>query len=123
SSPDFDPRSRTSVVLQFHNTLTRRKDPFVPRDQGGVGIYLGGIPVYGEPHIGNLRNVVVFDVLRRHLTASGYQVLYVRNYTDLDDKIINVAGHGPLQAFVVAERRTRVYDEITAALGVQPPDI
>jgi cysteinyl-tRNA synthetase len=111
------------VVLQFHNTLTRRKEPFVPRDRGRVGIYLCGITVYGEPHIGNLRNVVVFDVLRRHLTASGYQVLYVRNYTDVDDKIINVAGHDPLQAFVVAERWTRVYDEITAALGVQPPDI
>jgi cysteinyl-tRNA synthetase len=111
------------VVLQFHNTLTRRKEPFVPRDQGRVGIYLCGITVYGEPHIGNLRNVVVFDVLRRHLTASGYQVLYIRNYTDVDDKIINVAGHDPLQAFVVAERWTRVYDEITAALGVQPPDI
>jgi cysteinyl-tRNA synthetase len=111
------------VVLQFHNTLTRRKEPFVPRDEGRVGIYLCGITVYGEPHIGNLRNVVVFDVLRRHLTASGYQVLYVRNYTDVDDKIINVAGHDPLQAFVVAERWTRVYDEITAALGVLPPDI
>jgi len=111
------------VVLQFHNTLTRRKEPFVPRDQGRVGIYLCGPTVYGEPHIGNLRNVVVFDVLRRHLTASGYQVLYVRNYTDVDDKIINVAGHDPLQAFVVAEHWTRVYDEITAALGVQPPDI
>jgi cysteinyl-tRNA synthetase len=111
------------VVLQFHNTLTRRKEPFVPRDRGRVGIYLCGPTVYGEPHIGNLRNVVVFDVLRRHLTASGYQVLYVRNYTDVDDKIINVAGHDPLQAFVVAEHWTRVYDEITAALGVQPPDI
>ena len=111
------------MVLQFHNTLTRRKEPFVPRDQGRVGIYLCGPTVYGEPHIGNLRNVVVFDVLRRHLTASGYQVLYVRNYTDVDDKIINVAGHDPLQAFVVAEHWTRVYDEITAALGVQPPDI
>ena len=111
------------MALQFHNTLTRRKEPFVPRDQGRVGIYLCGPTVYGEPHIGNLRNVVVFDVLRRHLTASGYQVLYVRNYTDVDDKIINVAGHDPLQAFVVAEHWTRVYDEITAALGVQPPDI
>ncbi|HSR27043.1 MAG TPA: cysteine--tRNA ligase, partial [Actinomycetes bacterium] len=79
--------------------------------------------VYGEPHVGNLRNVVVFDVLRRHLAASGYDVLYVRNYTDVDDKIINAAGHDPLRAFVVAERWTRVYDQITAALGVQPPDI
>ena len=111
------------MALQLHNTLTRRKEPFVPRDPGRVGIYLCGITVYGEPHIGNLRNVVVFDVLRRHLTASGYEVLYVRNYTDVDDKIINAAGHDPLRAFVVAEHWTRVYDEITAALGVLPPDI
>jgi cysteinyl-tRNA synthetase len=111
------------VVLQFHNTLTRRKEPFVPRDPGRVGIYLCGPTVYGEPHIGNLRPVVVFDVLRRHLAASGYQVLLVRNYTDVDDKIIHAAGHDPLHAFVVAEHWSRVYDEITAALGVLPPDI
>jgi cysteinyl-tRNA synthetase len=111
------------VALQLHNTLTKRKEPFVPRDEGRVGIYLCGITVYGEPHVGNLRNVVVFDVLRRHLGASGYQVLYVRNYTDVDDKIINAAGHDPLRAFVVAEHWTRVYDEITAAIGVLPPDI
>ena len=111
------------MALQLHNTLTKRKEPFVPRDEGRVGIYLCGITVYGEPHVGNLRNVVVFDVLRRHLSASGYQVLYVRNYTDVDDKIINAAGHDPLRAFEVAERWTRVYDEITAALGVLPPDI
>jgi cysteinyl-tRNA synthetase len=111
------------VVLQLHNTLTRRKEPFVPRDEGKVGIYLCGPTVYGEPHIGNLRNVVVFDVLRRHLSASGYQVLFVRNYTDVDDKIIAAAGHDPLRAFVVAEHWTRVYDQVTAALGVLPPDI
>jgi cysteinyl-tRNA synthetase len=111
------------VALQFHNTLTRRKEPFVPRDPGRVGIYLCGPTVYGEPHIGNFRPMVVFDVLRRHLTASGYDVLLVRNYTDVDDKIINAAGHDPLRAFVVAEHWTRVYEEISAALGVLPPDI
>ena len=111
------------MALQFQNTLTRRKEPFVPRDPGRVGIYLCGPTVYGEPHIGNLRPVVIFDVLRRHLTASGYDVLLVRNYTDVDDKIINAAGHDPLRAFVVAEHWSRVYDEITAALGVLPPDI
>jgi cysteinyl-tRNA synthetase len=111
------------VGLQLHNTLTKRKEPFVPRDEGRVGIYLCGPTVYGEPHIGNLRPVVVFDVLRRHLVASGYEVLLVRNYTDVDDKIINAAGHDPLRAFTVAEHWTRVYDEITAALGVLPPDI
>ena len=111
------------MALQLHNTLSRRKEPFVPRDQGRVGIYLCGITTYNEPHVGNLRNVVVFDVLRRHLAASGYQVLYVRNYTDVDDKIITAADHDPLRAFVVAEHWTRVYEEITAALGVAPPDI
>ena len=111
------------MALQLHNTLTRRKEPFVPRDEGRVGIYLCGVTVYSEPHVGNLRNVVVFDVLRRHLSASGYQVLYVRNYTDVDDRIIEAAGHDPLEAFVVAERWTRVYEEIVAALGVLPPDI
>ena len=111
------------MTLQLHNTLTRREEPFVPRDDGKVGVYLCGPTVYGEPHVGNLRNVVLFDVLRRHLTASGYQVLYVRNYTDVDDKIIAAAGNDPLQAFVVAEHWTRVYDELTAALGVLPPDL
>ena len=111
------------MALQLHNTLTKRKEPFVPRDDGRVGIYLCGVTVYSEPHVGNLRNVVVFDVLRRHLTASGYQVLYIRNYTDIDDRIIEAAGHDPLEAFVVAERWTRVYEEIVAALGTLPPDI
>jgi cysteinyl-tRNA synthetase len=111
------------VNLQLSNTLTRRKEPFVPRDEGRVGMYLCGPTVYGETHIGNLRNVVVFDVLRRHLVASGYEVLYVRNLTDVDDKIIAAAGHDPLRAFVVAERWARVYEEVTAALGALPPDI
>jgi cysteinyl-tRNA synthetase len=111
------------MALQLHNTLTRRKEPFVPRDEGRVGIYLCGPTVYAEPHIGNLRPVVVFDVLRRHLDASGFEVLYIRNYTDVDDKIINAAGHDPLRAFAVAEHWTRVYDQITDALGVRPPDI
>jgi cysteinyl-tRNA synthetase len=111
------------VNLQLSNTLTRRKEPFVPRDEGRVGMYLCGPTVYGETHIGNLRNVVVFDVLRRHLLASGYEVLYVRNLTDVDDKIIAAAGHDPLRAFVVAERWARVYEEVTAALGALPPDI
>ena len=111
------------MALQLYNTLTRRKEPFTPRDEGRVGMYLCGPTVYGETHIGNLRNVVVFDVLRRHLVASGYEVVYVRNITDVDDKIIAAAGHDPLRAFVVAEHWTRVYEELTAALGALPPDI
>jgi cysteinyl-tRNA synthetase len=111
------------VALLLTNTLTRRKEVFVPRDPGKVGIYLCGITAWNEPHIGNLRNVVVFDVLRRHLVASGYDVLFVRNYTDVDDKIINASGHDPVRMFVLAEQWTRVYEEVTAALGIIPPDI
>jgi cysteinyl-tRNA synthetase len=111
------------VALQLTNTLTRRKDVFVPREPGKVGIYLCGITVWNEPHIGNLRNVVVFDVLRRHLVASGYDVLFVRNYTDVDDRIINASGHDPIRMFVLAEQWARVYEEVTAALGIIPPDI
>ncbi len=111
------------MALHLTNTLTRRKELFVPRDEGRVGIYLCGPTVYNEPHVGNLRNVVVFDVLRRHLVASGYKVLFVRNYTDVDDHIVEASGHDALRAFVIAEHWTRVYDEITAALGILPPDI
>ncbi len=111
------------MALYLTNTLTRRKEPFVPRDEGKVGIYLCGPTVYSEPHVGNLRNVVVLDVLRRHLVASGYEVLFVRNYTDVDDRIIEASGHDALRAFVIAERWTRVFEEITAALGILPPDI
>jgi cysteinyl-tRNA synthetase len=111
------------VALHLTNTLTRRKELFVPRDDGKVGIYLCGPTVYNEPHVGNLRNVVVMDVLRRHLVASGFEVLMVRNYTDVDDRIIEASGHDPLRAFVIAEHWTRVFEEITDALGVIPPDI
>jgi cysteinyl-tRNA synthetase len=111
------------VALHLTNTLTRRKELFVPRDEGRVGIYLCGPTVYNEPHIGNLRNVVVMDVLRRHMVASGFKVLMVRNYTDVDDRIIEASGHDPLRAFVIAEHWTRVFEAITDALGVIPPDI
>ncbi len=111
------------VALHLINTLTRKKELFVPRDEGKVGIYLCGPTVYNEPHVGNLRNIVVMDVLRRHLVASGFKVLLVRNYTDVDDRIIEASGHDALRAFVIAEHWTRVFEEITGALGVIPPDI
>ena len=111
------------MPLYLTNTLTRRKERFVPRDEGKVGIYLCGTTVYSEPHIGNFRNVVVFDVLRRHLVASGYQVTYVRNFTDVDDKVIEASGHDPQRAFLLAEHWARVYDQIAGALGTLPPDL
>lgn len=111
------------MALQLTDTRVRRKVPFVPRTPGHVSMYLCGPTVYAEPHIGNLRNVVVFDVLRRHLSASGYDVVLVRNITDIDDKIITASGDDPFRAAVLAEHWTRVYERLTEALGVLPPTL
>lgn len=78
-------------MLHLHNTLTRKKERFEPIEKGKVGMYVCGMTVYDLCHIGHGRAMVVFDVLYRHLMASGYDVKYVRNITDVDDKIIERA--------------------------------
>src|SRR5450432_3326542 len=80
------PASEMSA-LQIHNTLTRKKEPFVPRAPGKAEIYVCGPTVYDYFHIGNARTFTVFDLVVRWLRASGYAVTYVRNITDIDDKI------------------------------------
>ena len=80
------------MPLDLYNTLTRRKDRFEPLEPGRVGLYVCGPTVYDFAHIGNARPVVVFDVLYRLLKRLYPQVTYVRNITDVDDKIIKAAG-------------------------------
>ena len=75
-------------ALRIHNSLTGRKEEFVPRVPGRVGMYVCGITVYDYCHVGHARFLVVFDVVRRYLRERGHQVTYVRNITDIDDKII-----------------------------------
>ncbi len=77
--------------IKFYNSLTNKVEPFVTLKENEVSMYVCGPTVYNRPHIGNMRPVVVFDVLRRFLSYSGYKVTYVSNYTDVDDKIINAA--------------------------------
>ena len=77
--------------LYLHNSLSGRKEEFVPLKEGKVSLYFCGPTVYADPHIGNFRPVVVFDLLRRVLEAIGYEVTAVSNYTDVDDKIIRRA--------------------------------
>ena len=79
------------MSLKIYNTMTRRKEDFVPLREGQVGLYACGVTVYDFSHIGHARAMVVFDVVQRYLRASGYRVVFVRNYTDIDDKIINRA--------------------------------
>lgn len=77
--------------MKIYNTMTRKKEEFVPIREGKVGIYVCGPTVYDYIHIGNARPMIVFDTLRRYLTYKGYEVNYVSNFTDVDDKIIKRA--------------------------------
>ncbi len=76
------------MSLQFYDTATREVRDFVPLEEGKAGIYLCGLTVQSEPHVGHIRSGVNFDVLQRWLRASGYQVTFIRNTTDIDDKIL-----------------------------------
>jgi len=107
--------------IKIYNTLTRRKDPLVPRDEGKLGLYVCGPTVYDNAHLGHARAYVVFDTLVRFLTHRGYSVTYVRNITDLDDKIIRKANDSGKTCREVAESFTRTFHEDMAALNVRPP--
>ena len=79
------------MSIQIYNTLTRQKEPFIPQEEGKVSMYVCGPTVYNYIHIGNARPVIVFDTVRRYLEYRGYDVKFVSNFTDVDDKIITAA--------------------------------
>ena len=107
--------------LSLYDTLTRTTSPFVPLKAGEVGIYLCGATVQAPPHIGHVRSGVNFDILRRWLTKSGYNVTFIRNVTDIDDKILHKAVHEKAPWWAVAMKYERAFSEAYAALNVQPP--
>jgi cysteinyl-tRNA synthetase len=109
-------------MLQIHNSLSGRKETFQPLEPGKVRMYVCGLTVYDYCHLGHARMLIVFDVVRRHLEASGYDVTFIRNITDIDDKIIQraQANGEPMQA--LTERFIRAYQEDCAALGVRLGD-
>jgi cysteinyl-tRNA synthetase len=109
-------------MLAIYNTLTRRKDPFVPIEPGKVRMYVCGMTVYDYCHLGHARVMVVFDVLSRWLRASGFEVTYVRNITDIDDKIIKRAAENNETVRALTDRFIAAMHEDAAALGVLPPD-
>ena len=109
-------------MLRIHNSITRRKEDFVPQVAGHVRMYVCGITVYDFCHIGHARMFVVFDVVQRWLRASGYAVTYVRNITDIDDKIIRRAVQAGQTIGALTERFIAAMHEDTDALGVQRPD-
>ena len=109
-------------MLKIHNTLTRRKETFVPIAPPRVDMYVCGMTVYDYCHLGHARVLIVFDVVQRWLRALGYRVTYVRNITDIDDKIIKRAVENGETIGDLTERFIRFMDEDAAALGVQKPD-
>src|ERR1700723_1637141 len=107
------------MALQLYNSLTRRKEPFVPIDPQNVRMYVCGPTVYDFAHIGNARPVIVFDVLfrlLRHLYGADH-VTYVRNITDVDDKINTRAAERGIPIRELTEETARIYNEDVAALG------
>lgn len=105
--------------MKILNTLTRRKEEFVPINEGKVGIYVCGPTVYDYIHIGNARPMIVFDTLRRYLEYKGCDVNYVSNFTDVDDKIIKRANEEGVDASVISERYIAEVKKDMAALNVR----
>ena len=110
-------------ALQFYNSLTRQKEAFIPREPGKIGMYVCGMTVYDYCHIGHARVMVVFDTIARHLRASGYALKYVRNITDIDDKIIARAHKNGEPIDALTARFIDAMHEDEAALGCQRPDV
>ncbi len=110
-------------MLKIHNNLTRRKEEFRPLEPGKVRMYVCGMTVYDFCHLGHARVLVVFDCITRYLRYTGYDVTYVRNITDIDDKIIARANENGESFEDLTGRFIEAMNEDSAALGVIPPDI
>ncbi len=109
------------MALRFYDTATRSVRDFVPIEAGKAGIYLCGATVQAPPHVGHIRSGVAFDVIGRWLTARGHDVTFVRNVTDIDDKIIRNAENEDVPFWVIAMRNERAFARAYDALGCQQP--
>jgi len=107
--------------LNLYNTADRAISKFTPLEPGKVGIYLCGATVQAPPHIGHIRSGVNFDILRRWLLEIGYDVTFIRNVTDIDDKILHKAVHEEIAWWAVAMKYERAFSDAYAALNVLPP--
>jgi len=110
-----------SAPLKLYNTATRAVSEFKPLMPGNVGIYLCGATVQAPPHIGHVRSGVNFDILRRWLLASGFDVTFIRNVTDIDDKILQKSVTEEMPWWAVAMKYERAFTEAYRALNVLPP--
>jgi len=109
------------VALRLYDTLSRTTRELTPVRPGAVSIYVCGPTVQSPPHVGHARSAIAFDILRRWLMSSGYDVTFLRNVTDIDDKILHNAGHEEIPWWALATRNTRAFTDAYDALNVLPP--
>lgn len=107
------------MSLRVYNTISQEKEEFIPLEKGKAKIYVCGVTPYNHPHIGNARPFVTWDVFRRYLEYSGYDVLHVQNFTDIDDKIINTANEEGVYWSDIAERYIKSYFAVMDKLGIK----
>jgi len=110
---------RHGIVMKIYNTLSKKKEEFVPHEQGKVSIYVCGPTVYNLIHIGNARPMIIFDTVRRYMEHKGWQVNYVSNFTDVDDKIIKKAQEEGVESSVISERYIEECKKDMKALNVK----
>ncbi len=110
-------------MIKLYNTLTARRDPFVPIEEGKVKMYACGPTVYNFFHVGNARCFVLFDMLRRYFEYRGYEVTFVQNFTDIDDKVIRRANEEGVDYTDIAERYIKEYFTDAKGLGVRPATV
>ncbi|HDZ23154.1 MAG TPA: cysteine--tRNA ligase, partial [Desulfobacteraceae bacterium] len=111
------------MPLVLYNTVSQKKEPFIPLEEGKVSIYVCGPTVYDVSHIGHARCYIVFDVLVRYFKYLGFEVKYVRNFTDLDDKIIKRAQEEGVSYLELADRYIEMFHQDMDELGLLRPDI
>src|SRR2546429_8339826 len=106
-----------------YNTMSRTKEPLVTMRAGELRMYSCGVTVYDLSHVGHAKMMIVFDVIARYLRFAGYRVTFVRNFTDIEDKIIRRANEEGVPAREISERYIAAFREDIAALGVEAPDV
>jgi cysteinyl-tRNA synthetase len=111
------------MTLRVYNTMTKKKEVLIPLQEGRIGMYACGVTVYDLCHIGHARSAVVFDVIYRYLLYKGYKVIYVRNFTDVDDKIINRAQEEGVGFEEIATRYIKEFYADMGALGLKEPTV
>lgn len=111
------------MPIVLYNTRTKKKEPFTPLRSREVGMYVCGVTVYDDCHLGHARSALTFDIIRRYFEFSGYKVIYVRNFTDIDDKILHRAQREGVPWQEISERYIQAFDRDMGALGISRPHV